>query len=47
MGNLDALRNRVRSVAEHFALDLVEDKSGCIDPLRGPLTYSLAKGVTQ
>lgn len=35
------IRNRVRSVAEHFALDLIEDRQGVIDPDRGPALYSL------
>jgi hypothetical protein len=39
------LRRRVRRLAEHFALDLIDDMSGCIDPARGPVVYSLSKAT--
>lgn len=35
------LRANVRAVAEHFAIDLICDRIGAIDPARGPRRYNM------
>lgn len=41
----EAIRARARAVAEKFALDMIEDRSGCVDDRRGPARYSLKGGA--
>ena len=46
-GQRHDLYQRVRCVAERFALDIIEDRTGFLDPQRGPVTYSLSAATAR
>lgn len=45
VADVERLHERVRAVAEKFGVDLIEDRSGCVDASRGPGLYSLSGGA--
>lgn len=43
--DITQLRIRAQLLAEKFAVTIIDDKGGCVDPKHGPRVYSLAGDV--
>ncbi len=43
--DITRLRIRAQLLAEKFAVTIIEDKGGCVDPKHGPRIYSLSGGA--